>query len=172
MAYASARSNPDRLLRLRPGPALGRSDRGDTSGGRDLVSAWREALARSIPSHCDDPFRHSGKARRQNRRLDGAGERGAISRIKLELNLRLVFRSSAETDKPGAAATADLPINSRRFIGSLSLTEGSRSFPRVAGAPLSRSRKHGEFIPGEGQTSGLLSSPAAPGCNRPRAPHR
>ena len=88
LAHASARPDADRHLRLRPGAALGRSHRGDPSGRRDLVRAGRKALARRSAGHGDDPHRHSGKAQRQNRRLDGTGERRAISSIACWSTLR------------------------------------------------------------------------------------
>ena len=39
-----------------------------------LVSAGREALARRRAGHRHDPYRRSGKSRRQGRRLDGEGD--------------------------------------------------------------------------------------------------
>ena len=81
MAHAPARPDPDRHLRLRPGAALGRPDRGDPARRRGLVRAGREALARRRANHGDDAHRHPGKARRQARRLDGTRERRAIREV-------------------------------------------------------------------------------------------
>ncbi len=44
-----------------------------------LVCAWRETLARRSTNYRNDAFRHSRKARWQNRRLDGARERRTVS---------------------------------------------------------------------------------------------
>ena len=71
----------DRHLRLWPRAALGRPHRGDPAWGCDLVRAGREALARRGANHGDDAYGHSGEAQRQDRRVDGAGERRAISGI-------------------------------------------------------------------------------------------
>ena len=46
-----------------------------------LDTARREALARRRADHGDDAHRHSGKARRQDRGLAGAGHRRAVSRL-------------------------------------------------------------------------------------------
>ncbi len=43
-------------------------------GRCDLVSARRKTLARRDADHGDDPHRHPGSARRQDRRLDGKGQ--------------------------------------------------------------------------------------------------
>jgi hypothetical protein len=47
MAYPSPGSNSDRNGRHRPGPALERSGRGNSAGGRGLDFAWSKALARA-----------------------------------------------------------------------------------------------------------------------------
>ena len=78
LAYASARPDAHRHGRLRPGPALGRPDRGDPAGRRGLVSAGREALARGDADDGHDAHRHPGAARRQGRRVDGKGQRRAV----------------------------------------------------------------------------------------------
>jgi hypothetical protein len=62
MAHPSSRSNIDRHVGPWAGAALGPSNRGDQAGRRDLVSAWREALAWSNTLDCDDAYRHSGGA--------------------------------------------------------------------------------------------------------------
>ena len=79
LAHPSARSDADRHRRLRPGAARGRPDRGNPAGRRRLVRAGRKALARRGAHHRHDPHRHPGGARRQGRRLDGAGQRRAVS---------------------------------------------------------------------------------------------
>src|SRR4029079_17797374 len=78
MAHPSSRSDIDRYLWSWVGTALGRSNRGNQAGRRDLVSAWREALAWSNTLDCDDTYRHSGGAEWQSRGLDGAGKRRGI----------------------------------------------------------------------------------------------
>ena len=50
-----------------------------------LDSAWREALAWRQSNHGDDPYRHSGTARRQSGRLDGTGQRRTIHRLTIDL---------------------------------------------------------------------------------------
>ena len=62
LAYASARSDSDRYRRRRLGAALGRPDRGNPAGRRDLVFARREALARRDADHRHDPYRHRRKS--------------------------------------------------------------------------------------------------------------
>ena len=59
----------------------GGPDRGDPAGRRGLVRARRKALARRGANHGHDPHRHSGKAQRQDRRLDGTRERRAVPAI-------------------------------------------------------------------------------------------
>ena len=49
---------------------------------RRLVSAWPQALARSLPNDSDDPYRHPGVAERQGRRLDGARQRRGIWQVR------------------------------------------------------------------------------------------
>ena len=78
LAHASSRSDPHRHRRLWMGPARGRPDRRDPSWRRRLVPARRKALAWRDPHHRHDPHRHSGKVRRQSRRVDGARHRRAI----------------------------------------------------------------------------------------------
>ena len=63
LAHASARPDPDRHRRLRPGAARGRPDRGDPARRRGLVRAGREALAWRHAHHGDEPHRHPGEAR-------------------------------------------------------------------------------------------------------------
>src|SRR3989442_5487136 len=78
MAHSPAGPDPDRDGWLRARAALGRPDRGDPAGGRGLVPAGREALARRRANHGHDAHRHSGTARREDRRLDGKGQRRTI----------------------------------------------------------------------------------------------
>ncbi len=59
----------------------GWADRGNPSRRRHLVSARREALAWRDGDDRDDPYRHYGIARRQQRRLDGKGQRRAIPQM-------------------------------------------------------------------------------------------
>src|SRR5215475_4617324 len=60
------------------GTARRRSDRGDPSGRRRVVSARTETLAWRVADECHDPHRHPGVSRWQGRRLDGEGQRRAI----------------------------------------------------------------------------------------------
>ena len=60
---------------LGAGSALGRPCRRNQTGRRGVVSARRETLARRRTDDRDDAHRHSGSARRQGGRLDGARER-------------------------------------------------------------------------------------------------
>ncbi len=68
----------------------GRSKNGNTTGRRGLVPAEGEALAWCHADHGHDPYRHSGTARRQSRRVDGKGQRrtirGGPARRKREVN--------------------------------------------------------------------------------------
>jgi len=56
----------------------GRADRGDSRGRRRLVSAEREALARRDTDHRHDAHRPHGNGWRQERGVDGEGERRAV----------------------------------------------------------------------------------------------
>src|SRR6266700_5454747 len=78
LAQPPAGPDPDRDGWLRPGPTLGWSDRGNSTGGRDLVPAGGETLARRHGHYGHDAYRHSGAARRQDRRLDGTGQRRTV----------------------------------------------------------------------------------------------
>src|SRR5207245_1483618 len=84
LAYSPPGSDPDCDGWPRPGPTLGWSNRGHSSGGRDLVRTGGETLAWRRTKHSDDPYRYSGKARRQDRRLDGKGQRRAIPGVIVE----------------------------------------------------------------------------------------
>ncbi len=81
LAYPSARSGSHRHDGLRPGAARGRPDRGNSPRRRRCLRARREALARRRAHDRHDPYRHPGGARRQGGRLDGEGERRAISSL-------------------------------------------------------------------------------------------
>ena len=61
LAHPSARPDADRHVRLRPGAARGRPDRGNPARRRRLVRARREALARRGADDRDDPYRHRRK---------------------------------------------------------------------------------------------------------------
>ena len=63
--------------RARSGAARGRPDRGSSSRRHRVVSA-RETLARRFAHGRDDSHRHPGIGRRQERRLDGEGQRRAV----------------------------------------------------------------------------------------------
>lgn len=78
LAHASARSDPHRYFRLRPGTARGRPHRGGSSWRCGLVRAKREALARSRSQHSHDSHCYSGKERRESCRVDGTRFRRAI----------------------------------------------------------------------------------------------
>ncbi len=78
MAHPSTRSDADRHVRLWVGAGLGRAGRADPPRGRGQVCAGREALAWRDADDGDDAYRNPRGARRQDRRLDGAGERRAI----------------------------------------------------------------------------------------------
>src|SRR5271157_5855980 len=81
MAHPFDGPNTDRDGGPRPGTTLGWSDRGHSTRGCDLVRAGGETLAWRRTKHSDDPYRYSGKARRQDRRLDGKGQRRTISGV-------------------------------------------------------------------------------------------
>jgi hypothetical protein len=78
MALPSARPDPDRDGGHQPGAALGRPGRGDPARRRRLDSARPKTLARSLGKHRNDAHRHYGTARRQDRRMDGKGQRRAV----------------------------------------------------------------------------------------------
>ena len=59
----------------------GGSIEGDPSRRCRLVSAGREALAWRDSNNSDDPYRHSGSARRQGRGLDGKSQRRTIRNV-------------------------------------------------------------------------------------------
>ena len=59
-----ASPDSDRDGWLWPGTTLGGANRGNSAGGRGLVPAGRETLARRNANHGHDAHRHSGTARR------------------------------------------------------------------------------------------------------------
>jgi hypothetical protein len=67
-----------RYVWSRLGPALGRAEGENPTWGCRLVSARREALARSHCEHGHDPHRHRRTSQRQKRRLDGKGLRRPV----------------------------------------------------------------------------------------------
>jgi hypothetical protein len=80
MAHSPAGADSDRDVWVRPRATLGRSDRGDTAWGCDLVLARREALARGSANHADDPHRYGRKAPWEEHRLDGEGHERTVHR--------------------------------------------------------------------------------------------
>jgi quercetin dioxygenase-like cupin family protein len=87
----------------------GGSNRGHSAGGRDLVPAGRETLARRNANHGHDPRRHSGTARRQDRRLDGTGKLRTIPGLIVQeerSDLELKDRSSENKNRSSANAEA------------------------------------------------------------------
>ena len=62
LAHPPAGPNPDRDGWVRLCTMLEWFDRGDSSGGRDLVGAGGETLAWRCANHCHDPYRPSGSA--------------------------------------------------------------------------------------------------------------
>ena len=108
LAHPSARPDADRHGRLRLGAAL-RAGRSRKSGRATcLVPAGREALARRDGDHGHDAHRHSGSARRQGRRLDGAGQRRAVP--------ELLSVEGADGMKLLAATIATLALMLRRRL--------------------------------------------------------
>ena len=81
VAHPSARSNPHRHVWPWLGAKRGRIDRRNPSRRRHLVSTRREALARRDSDDRDDAYRHYGIAQRQERRLDGKGQRRPIPQV-------------------------------------------------------------------------------------------
>src|ERR1700741_3163201 len=81
VAHPSARPDPDRHLWTWLGAVCGWTDRGNPPRRRRLVSAWREALAWRDSDDRDDACRRYGIAKRQERRLDGNGQRRAIPQM-------------------------------------------------------------------------------------------
>ena len=64
---------------LRPGAARGRPDRGDPARRRRLVFRPARSTGTAPAHHRHDAHRHPGSARRQGGRVDGEGQRRAIS---------------------------------------------------------------------------------------------
>src|SRR5712692_3853694 len=81
LAYASVRSNLDRDGGHRLDSAVGRTDRGNSKRRRYLDSGGSEALAWRYPQFSDDAHRNTGRAQRQSRGMDGAGNRRAIPQV-------------------------------------------------------------------------------------------
>src|SRR6266699_4870902 len=79
MAHPPTGPDPHRHGRIRMGAAMGGSSRRNPAGRCCLHPAGSEALAWSHSSHGRDPYRHSGTARREGRRVAGAGQRRTIS---------------------------------------------------------------------------------------------
>src|SRR5258706_13557180 len=78
MAHPPARPDADRHIRLRLGVKRRRHENGNTSGRRGLVPAERKALAWRHQDDGDDPYRNTGTARRQDRRVAGKSQRRTI----------------------------------------------------------------------------------------------
>src|SRR3954454_23586702 len=89
-------SATDRHGRLRLGPARRRPEGGDPRRRRGLDSCRREALARRDRRHRDDPHRNRGGPRREERRLDGEGQRRSVRRQIAPCALRLDVGLSAQ----------------------------------------------------------------------------
>src|SRR4029079_9950212 len=106
MAHPSSRSDIDRYLWSWVGTALGRSNRGNQAGRRDLVSAWREALAWSDTLDCDDTSRHSGGAEWQSRGLDGAGKRRGIP----SLTTAMPYTDGSRGNRAWSCPPIEMPI--------------------------------------------------------------
>ena len=87
MAQAPPGPDPDRDGWRRLGSAMGRSSRGDPARRRRRDPAGSETLARSDGHNGHDAYRHSGAARRQDRRLDGEGQRRTIP-LRIECRMR------------------------------------------------------------------------------------
>src|SRR5213592_2587774 len=79
MAHPPTGPDPHRHGRIRMGAAMGWSSRRNPAGRCCLDPAGSEALAWSHSSHRRDPYRHSGTARREGRRVAGTGQRRTIS---------------------------------------------------------------------------------------------
>src|SRR5579864_1354913 len=84
MAHASARPDSHYHGRVRPGTALGRAGRGNSSRRCGLVLARREALAWCRAGDGHDAHRHSGEERQQGGRLDGTCQRRTIPRREIK----------------------------------------------------------------------------------------
>ena len=81
LAHAPARPVAHRAHRVSGACSARAAGRGDPPRRRRLVPARREALARCLAHDGDDPHRHSGIARRQGGRVDGACHRRAVPRL-------------------------------------------------------------------------------------------
>ena len=80
--------------------------RGNPVGRRDLVSAWREALAWSNTLDCDDTYRHSGGAEWQSRGLDGAGKRRGIP----SLTRAMPYTDGSRGNRAWSCPPIEMPI--------------------------------------------------------------
>ncbi len=81
VAHASAGANVCRHLGLRLGATRGWPGSGNSAGRRGLVSAGPQALARRYADYRHVTRRDSRASQRQGRRLDGEGQRCAISAL-------------------------------------------------------------------------------------------
>src|SRR5207245_10616374 len=79
MAHPPPGPDSPRHGRIRMGAAMGWSSRRNPAGRCCLDPAGSEALAWSHSSHGRDPYRHSGTARGEGRRVAGTGQRRTIS---------------------------------------------------------------------------------------------
>src|SRR5687768_13976843 len=101
MAHSPAWADPDRYVRRWVGAKRRRSKSGNTAGRRGLVPGEGKALAWRHADHGHDPYRHSGTARRQSRRVDGEGQRRTILQVtrnthdavKEEFDMNLSFQN-------------------------------------------------------------------------------
>src|SRR5258706_2817982 len=78
MAHPPARADADRHGRVRLDAKRRRSENGNTSRRRGVVPAERKALAWRHQDDGDDPYRDTGTARRQGRRVAGKSQRRTI----------------------------------------------------------------------------------------------
>src|SRR5882724_5675089 len=110
MAHAPARADINCHVRLRLDTVLGRGQRGNPARRYDLVPARQEALAWRNADDGDDAYRHRGKARRQDRRLDGKSRRRTISGLTSKETKQCRSANSARAtwkSRPSASAAWD-----------------------------------------------------------------
>ena len=67
LAHSPDRAAPDRDRWRWPDTGMGRPDRGNHSGRRDLVPATGQTLARRLTHHRHDAYRHYGNNQREKR---------------------------------------------------------------------------------------------------------
>jgi hypothetical protein len=129
---ASAWADADRHVGPRLGPGRGRAGRGNPARRCGLVSREVEALARSHADNGYDAHRHHGISARQERRLAGKGQRGAIPALMMKSGLIPLPRRELRWLSCSASRGAFwLAARNHNAVGKHVLVNSQRTSPRA-----------------------------------------